>query len=161
MSELEESGGEEDVALAHFLPFSLSYPKLGSSSNYCHLTRVSFSLHQRPPAHKSGDGQGGAVVPQLPGHGADQRPEAPAAGPAAAAPAGQAPVLAGNAAVARVAEAAWLRSAVEDPLPSPSIKADAADLQLAVAAVGPPPAMAAAVLDLAPVVNREGEVSGE
>ena len=118
------------------------------------------------------------MVPQLPGHGADQRPEVPAAGPAAAAPAGQvpakrwsfgkssrdsaeatvaaqAPVSAGNAVVA------WLRSAVEAPLPSPSVKADTVDPQLAVAAAGPPPAMAAAVLDLAPVVNREGEVSGE
>ena len=53
------------------------------------------------------------------------------------------------------------RSAVKAPLPSPSVKADAVDPQLAVAAAGPPPAMAAAVLDLAPVVNREGEVSGE
>ena len=73
------------------------------------------------------------MVPQLPGHGADQRPEVPAAGPAAAAPDGQAPakrwsfgkssrdsaeatvaaqapVSAGNTAVARAAEAAWLRS---------------------------------------------------
>ena len=80
---------------------------------------------------------------------------------AEAAAASQVPVAAGNAAIARAAEAAWLRSAVKAPLPSPSVKADAAALQLAVAAAGPPPAMAAAVLDLAPVVNREGEVSGE
>jgi len=45
MSELEESGGEEDVALAHFLPFPLSYPKLGSFSNYCHLTSLVYPSH--------------------------------------------------------------------------------------------------------------------
>ena len=52
MSELEESGGEEDVALAHFLPFPLSYPKLGSSSNYSHLTSLvcpSHSTNDHPP----------------------------------------------------------------------------------------------------------------
>ena len=45
MSELEESGGEEDVALAHFLPFPLSYPKLGSSSNYRHLISLVCPSH--------------------------------------------------------------------------------------------------------------------
>ena len=45
MSELEESGGEEDVALAHFLLFPLSYPKLGSSSNYRHLISLVCPSH--------------------------------------------------------------------------------------------------------------------
>ena len=52
MSELEESGGEEDVALAHFLLFPLSYPKLGSSSNYRHLISLvcpSHSTSDHPP----------------------------------------------------------------------------------------------------------------
>ena len=45
MSELEESDGEEDVALAHFLLFPLSYPKLGSSSNYRHLISLVCPSH--------------------------------------------------------------------------------------------------------------------
>ena len=52
MSKLGESCGEEDVVLARFL-----------------------SLHQRPPAHRSSDGQGDAVVPQLPGQARRSRPK--------------------------------------------------------------------------------------